>query len=173
MSDTNLVMGGFNNGRNAQLAVNELERRGVPHKDISVLMADTNKESFAKIEKTNQAAEGAGTGGAIGTAAGALAAGLTAAAGIAVPGVGLLATGPIVAALTGAGAGAATGGTLGALVGMGAKKDKVKFHESVLKDGGVVVAVTSKSKDVKENAEVVMKEHALDSKTTKGRVAQL
>jgi len=172
MSDTNLVMGGFQSGRTAQHAVAELTDRGVPQDEISVLMDEKNKESFAKVEKTDKKAEGAGVGGAAGTGVGALAAGLGAVAGIAVPGVGLLATGPLVAALAGGGAGAAAGGTLGALAGMGMKKDRVEFHERVLSEGGVVVAVTTKDSDTKKTAQEVMDREALDAKTTQGRIAQ-
>ena len=172
MSATNLIMGGFQSGRTAQHAVAELTDRGVPQDEISVLMDEKNKESFAKIEKSNKAAEGAGVGGAAGTAVGAIAAGLGTVAGIAVPGVGLLATGPIVAALAGGGAGAAGGGTLGALAGMGMSKDKVKFHQRVLSEGGVVVAVTTKDSNTKKAAQEVMEREALDTKSTQGRIAQ-
>lgn len=156
----------------AQLAVNELERRGVPHNEISVLMAQKDKDAFAKIETNDQALEGAGLGGAIGSGAGALAAGLTAVAGLAVPGVGLLAAGPLVAALTGAGAGAAAGGTVGALAGLAGEKKEVTFHEEMLTKGNILVAVATEDKTVCTVAEAVMNELALESKSTTGRVAQ-
>ncbi|MEM9876513.1 MAG: hypothetical protein AAF928_16580, partial [Myxococcota bacterium] len=97
-----LVAGGFNTVREAQLAVDALDVRGVPVHEVSVLVAESQRDAFVAIEKGNKAAEGAGTGGAVGTGLGALAAGLTAVAGIAIPGVGLLAAGPLVAALAGA-----------------------------------------------------------------------
>ena len=94
---------------------------------------------------------GAGVGGAIGTALGAVMAMIAATAVIAVPGVGLVAAGPVAAALAGAGAGALTGGLIGALMGLGMPEDRARLDDEGLKrdEGrerdGMVIGVTRRS----------------------------
>lgn len=62
-------------------------------------------------------------------------------------------------ALAGLGAGAATGGLIGALVGMGMPEYEAKRYEGRVKDGGVLVSVhcddsdwVGKAKDILERA---------------------
>src|SRR5690242_15621113 len=115
----------YDDFRDATRAVRELERGGFPHKDISLVANNAGQrwgergESLRDDDDT-YAAEGAGTGATIGAVAGG-AAGLLASLGVlAIPGIGpVLAAGPLVATLTGAGLGAATGGLIGGLVGAG------------------------------------------------------
>ena len=84
--------------------------------EIGVMMSDKRKEQLLKDTGATRMPEGAATGAALGGLFGAIVAGLAAIGSITVPGVGLLASGPIVAALAGGGAGAAVGGLTGALV---------------------------------------------------------
>src|SRR5207253_2449651 len=61
---------------------------------------------------------------------------------LAVPGVGpLIAAGPIVAALTGAGVGGAIGGIAGALLGLGIPEYEAKRYEGRIKEGGILLSV--------------------------------
>lgn len=65
---------------------------------------------------------------------------------IALPGFGtLIVAGPLVAAwgLTGAGAGALTGGIVGALVDAGIPEERAKMYEDAIKEGEVLVTVTT------------------------------
>jgi hypothetical protein len=134
----------------AEQAYEMLRARGYGEQDINVLTTDdtskkwypTNDTNLSRTAGTN-ALEAAGVGGAIGSAMGALAA-LLAVASVAVPGVGLIAAGPI-AALFGAGAGAATGGLVGALVGIGTPQDRAQLYDEGLKRGGMVIGVTPRS----------------------------
>jgi hypothetical protein len=118
--------------------------RGYRDEDINIMMSDdTRKKYFSNNsdngEETNfgnKALEGAGTGTAIGGAIGATA-GIIAALGtsIAIPGLGLIIAGPLVAGLAGAGAGGVTGGLIGALVGAGIPEDRAKKYEQGIKSG--------------------------------------
>jgi hypothetical protein len=61
---------------------------------------------------------------------------------LAIPGVGpLIAAGPIVAALAGAGVGSAVGGMAGALIGLGVPELEAKRYEEEIKRGRILVSV--------------------------------
>jgi hypothetical protein len=85
-------------------------------------------------------AEGAGIGAALGGLGGVIV-GLT---GLAVPGVGpVIAGGLLALALTGAGMGALTGGLVGALTEVGIPKEHVHYYSEGLRRGGVLVVVAT------------------------------
>jgi len=74
----------------------------------------------------------------------------------------LIAAGPIVAALTGAGVGGAIGGIAGALIGMGIPEYEAKRYEGRIKEGGILLSVhcdnskwTKKAKDTLERTGAV------------------
>ena len=95
----------------ATTIVDQLKAAGFSNNDISVLLPDkTGTRDFAHEQHTKApegAATGAGTGGVVGGALGWLV-GIGA---LAIPGLGpFIAAGPIMAALSGAAAGAALGG---------------------------------------------------------------
>lgn len=127
----------------AAQAVDELHRAGFTRDQISILMSEaTYGQHFVVYDRTKSAevgAVGAFTGGALGALAGSL----VAVASLAIPGVGFVVTGPIVAALAGAGAGGATGGLIGALIGAGIPDEEAKLVEDEVKDGGILVGVVA------------------------------
>ncbi len=136
-----LVTGIFTSRTTADLAVNDLVSAGFSPDDVSVLMSETTKGREFGIRETNKAPEGAATGAAIGGALGAIAAGLAAVASLTIPGVALVAAGPLVAALTGLGAGAAAGGLTGALIGLGIPEHEARFYHDEIQQGGILVGV--------------------------------
>ena len=128
---------------------------GYADSEINVLMSDSTHKQFDEDPNTKHAAntmglEGVATGGMIGTAVGATAAAIAAiGTAVLVPGLGIIVAGPILAALAGGGAGAVTGGLIGGLVGLGIPESNAKAYEAALKNGGVVVGVTTRdSKDL-------------------------
>ena len=120
------VVGLFDSHEAARDAVSELVREGFRHEDISLMARDAAGEGRegAKVayveedghEQVEDMAKGAGTGAAIGGAAGLLL-GLTA---LAIPGIGpILAAGPLAAAIAGAGVGGTAGGLVSGLTRLG------------------------------------------------------
>ena len=152
---TGAVTGVFNNTKDAENAYNALINRGYSSNDISVLMSNATQESFRTSDHEsdlgNKAMEKAGIGSAIGGTAGAIL-GAIAAIGtvVALPGLGLVVAGPLLAALTGAGAGGLTGGIIGALVGSGIPKERAEYYESSIKEGGIVIGVTPRTQEERE-----------------------
>jgi len=99
------------------------------------------------VEKHTKAPEGAATGATAGGAIGGTL-GLLAAIGVlAIPGIGPIIAGPIMAALAGLGLGGALGGLTGALVGMGIPEYEAKRYEGHVKSGGVLLSVYCNSSD--------------------------
>jgi hypothetical protein len=150
-----LVTGIFSSRTSAEQAADELIRDGFSPSDVSLLMSDTTQGREFAIKKTTKAPEGAATGATIGGVLGAVAAGLAAVASISVPGLSLVAAGPVVAALTGLGAGAAAGGVTGSLVGLGIPEHEAKFYQDEFRRGGILVGVYAHRDRVKDAKEIL------------------
>jgi hypothetical protein len=152
-TQTGVSTGVFHDREAAERAYESLRARGYEADDVNILMTDETRKRWYPADETsqselgNKAIAGAGVGGAIGTAVGALLAVVAATATVAVPGLGLLAAGPIAAALAGAGAGGVTGGLIGAMVGAGIPEDRAKEYEGALKRGGMVMSVNPRSSE--------------------------
>ena len=153
-SRTDMMTGLFRDRASAEEAYETLRTRGYGEQDINILMTDDTRKQWYPGDKSDtalgakagtKAMAGAGVGGAIGTTVGALAAVLAATATLAIPGIGLLAAGPVAAALVGAGAGGVTGGVIGAMVGAGIPDDRAKVYDEELKRGGMVMGITPRS----------------------------
>jgi hypothetical protein len=136
-----LVTGVFKTRAAAERAIDELIHFGFSRDDISVLMSDSTRGREFSMQMATKAPEGAATGATIGGVVGALAAGLVALGVITVPGLGLVAAGPIVATLAGLGAGAAAGGLTGGLIGLGLPEREAKFYNEAVEMGGILVGV--------------------------------
>jgi hypothetical protein len=134
-----LVSGVFKSRAAAERAVDDLIRHGVSQDDISVLMSETTRGREFGVRMASKAPEGAATGATVGGAIGAILAGLVAAGTLVVPGLGLLAAGPVIAVLAGLGAGAAAGGITGALIGLGIPEAEARFYNDAIQKGGILV----------------------------------
>lgn len=137
----------FRDGNDAEHAYKELLNRGYSQNDINFITSETTRNQYfadtsasATADSGSKALEGTGVGSALGGTVGAIV-GAIAAIGtsIALPGLGLIIAGPIVAALVGAGAGGATGGVIGALVGAGIPEDRAAEYDEALKNGGIIL----------------------------------
>ena len=145
-----MVTGMFRDRNSAESAYRSLSDRGYNKDDVDVMMSDeTRKKHFTDGDKDtdlgNKALEGAGVGAGIGGTLGAIVAGIAAVGTLAIPGVGLIAAGPIAAALAGLGAGGAAGGIVGALVGAGIPEDRAKLYDKGIREGGIVMGVNPRS----------------------------
>ena len=76
---------------------------------------------------------------------------------LAIPGIGpLIAAGPILAALAGAGVGSAVGGITGGLVGMGIPEYEAKRYEGCISKGGTLISVHTTNSDQRDRAEKIL-----------------
>lgn len=128
--------------------------QGYEAPEINMLMAEKTRAGYrdhgteGQIKSGTHATEGMATGGAVGTAIGATVGAILAiGTSIAIPGLGLIVAGPIVAGLAGGGAGAVAGGTIGGLVGLGIPESNAKAYEEALKKGGVAIGVRPHNSD--------------------------
>lgn len=142
----------FRDRAHATHAYDWLQTRGYSTSEINVLMSDRTRAAFdtkgteGKIKSGDMSIEGVATGGAIGTAVGAtLGAILAIGTSVAVPGLGLVIAGPLLAGLAAGGAGAVTGGLVGGLIGLGIPESNAKAYEQALRDGGVVFGVVPRN----------------------------
>jgi hypothetical protein len=136
-----LITGVFSSRASAEYGAEELMKAGFSADDISLLMSETTQGREFAVTSSTKAPEGAATGATIGGVLGAIAGGLAAVGSLAIPGLALVAAGPVVAALTGLGAGAAAGGLTGALIGFGIPEHEAKFFKEEIDKGGILVGV--------------------------------
>jgi hypothetical protein len=141
----------FDDYREAEGAIRELESMGVPSTDMNLIANNAGNrygeypqygiDRSARTDHTDTAS-GAGTGAGIGAVLGG-AAGLLAGIGaLAIPGVGpVVAAGALVATLAGAGVGAAVGGLVGALVEAGIPREHADIYAEAVRRGGTLVTV--------------------------------
>jgi hypothetical protein len=139
----------FDDYREAEGAIRELEAAGVPSTDINLIANNAGNrygdypqygvDRPARTDHTDTAS-GAGTGAGIGAVLGG-AAGLLAGIGaLAIPGVGpVVAAGVLAATLAGAGVGAAVGGLVGALVEAGIPREHADIYAEAVRRGGTLV----------------------------------
>ena len=123
-------------------AVDALRAADFRNTDISVLFPENEGTKDFAVEKQTKAPEGTTTGATSGAVIGGGLGWLAGIGALAIPGLGpLIAAGPIVAALAGAGAGGVVGGITGALVGMGIPEFEAKRYEGRIKEGGNLLSV--------------------------------
>jgi hypothetical protein len=146
----------------AEKAYRDLEKEGFLRDQISVVAAEKTKNEasvdIGPIEGIG--AEGrAGTGAAIGTAAGLLG-GILA---LAIPGIGpAIAAGPFAVALGGAAVGAAAGTLIGVLKDRGVSEEEAAyFHEGILR-GGVLISVDATGEAAHRAREILEKHDPID-----------
>lgn len=148
---TRTVTGLFRDRESAERAYNSMRTRGYNDDDVSMVMSDdTRKKYFSedddnKTDIDTKAWEGAGKGAAIGGTVGATLAAIAAiGTSVALPGIGLLIAGPLLAGIAGAGAGGLTGGLIGALIGSGIPEDRAKDYEKGVNEGGILMGVNAR-----------------------------
>lgn len=149
MNETKTVAGVFNGMEDAQSAVHELESAGFSRESISVVANKRTAENYqedtapgatadAGVKHTHVTTVDVGIGATLGGIGGLL---LSFAA-FGIPGVGpVLAAGPIVATLSGAGIGAVAGGIISALTQSGIPEEDAHYYAEGIRRGHVLVTV--------------------------------
>jgi hypothetical protein len=160
-----VVIGLFSETRNAQNAINEMEKMGLDPKNISLVMRDEGKARILSKDTGAHVVEGTTKGAVVGAMLGGLAGFLVATGVLGATGVGaLFIAGPLATALgltgtaattvSGAATGALAGGLVGALVGIGIPREDAKMYEQRIAEGGILVAVPALDKEVNEVKEI-------------------
>lgn len=151
------VMAIFQDETAVSYAVDQLRANGFRSTDVSVLLADNKGTKDFAHKRDTKAPEGATTGGTTGAAVGGILGWLAGVGALAIPGLGpLIAAGPIVAALAGAGVGGALGGLTGALIGMGIPEYEAKRYEGMIKEGKALISVHCDSQEWVKKAKEVL-----------------
>lgn len=142
----------------AESAADHLITHGFANSRISILLPDSEITRTFAHEKHTKAPEGTVTGGIIGALIGgafALVVGLGA---LLIAGLEpLYAAGPVIACLTGVGAGGFVGGVIGAIVGATYPEYEARQHEGV-KRGGPLLSVYCETSDEISAAKQALKE---------------
>lgn len=145
------VVGLYEDIQDANRVVRDLTDIGIEPRHISIIAGDPEERHAGQLssmeggEDGSTAAEGAAMGGLLGGLTGVLF-GLGA---FAIPGLGpVIAAGPLVSGLVGAGIGAASGGLIGAMVDWGVSEEEAEFYLEGVRRGGVLVAVRTPDEEV-------------------------
>lgn len=151
------VFGIYDSKPSVEGAVEMLKNAGFRNSDISVLMPTKESTHDFAHEKATKAPEGVATGATAGVIVGGGLGWLAGIGSLAIPGLGpLIAAGPIVAALAGAGVGGAVGGIAGSLIGMGIPEYEAKRYEGFVKDGGILLSVHVDDNDWAKKAKEIL-----------------
>lgn len=157
------IVGIFDSAPLANQAIEELLNAGLTKDDISLVMSDKAKTNFSAATKDTDdraivdSAIGAGTGGILG----AIAASMTMVGALVIPGAQLLVAGPLIALITGAGAGAAVGGLAGALSAYGISAvESAKYSDEIKAGKAVIIAHTNNDAQTQVARSVLMSQGA-------------
>lgn len=165
MTSSKTVVGVFDQVADANRVVSELENAGFSRDDISVVAnkntagvgsaSDTTDATIETSDAGSHVASDAGIGAALGGVGGLL----LSFAGLAIPGIGpILAIGPIVAALSGAGIGAVAGGIVGALTESGVPEEEAHHYAEGVRRGHCLVTVRTDEANA-QRAQQIMDQH--------------
>ena len=166
------VFGIYKTRGQVENAVDQMKSAGFRNTDISVLFPqNVGSKEFAH-EKNTKAPEGATTGASSGAVIGGTLGWLAGIGALAIPGVGpLIAAGPIMAALAGAGVGGAVGGIVGALVGLGIPEYEAKRYEGFIKEGGILLSVHCDNSDWVKRAKTMLENTGAENIASAGEAA--
>lgn len=152
-----IITATFKNRSAAEIALRDLETIGIGGNRVSLVMTDETRRNHFKIKEDSKADEGAISGAAIGGIAGTLLSTLATAGVMTIPGLNLVVAGPLVAALTGLGAGALAGGVVGGFIGAGIPEHEAALYEKEIKKGGLLLAIEASDAEEKARIKDILK----------------
>ena len=158
----------FETRMEAEEALEKLEAVGVTTGQVSILATDESRGRHFNIENNTKAEEGATTGAILGGLAAAVAAAFTSAGAMAIPGLNIIVSGYLVSALTAGGAGAAAGGLLGALVGLGFDEHEAKMYDEEVRSGNILLAVHPADSAQRKRIKEILDDQLADEAKVKG-----
>jgi hypothetical protein len=150
------AIGLFRDRSHAENAIRALRQAGFREDQIGMAMPESASARAPKVDAAEEVAEGATvgalTGGVVGGLVGLLGS-------LLIPGVGPILLGGVMATLWGAGIGVATGGFMGALVSMGVPESDAAHFDAGLREGGLLVTVTTRT-GVREALSILQRHEA-------------
>ena len=169
--DRRVVAGLFPDVCSARAAVTELKAVGFTNKEIGLAMTNpaenaTPTETVTDTRAAEEAATGAVGGGVLGGLTGLL----IAAGVVAIPGLGALLAGGVLASalgvtgasvVAGSGLGAAAGGLVGGLIGLDIPESEARHFEAGIRSGRVLVLVHTRERV--EEAQAILQRHHGDT----------
>jgi hypothetical protein len=158
MARNTSVLGIYPDRTTVSDAINVLHKTGYRATDISVLSSDNPGSKDFAHERHSRALEGAAVGAGAGAVIGAALAWFVSVQTVSIPGFGpLVAVGPVVAALAGAGAGGALGWIAGWLAGLGQTEYIARRYAGRIRHGGILVSVHCDSPEWCDRAKRTLK----------------
>ena len=154
----------FDDRADAERAINALKDAGYSSDQIGVALRDRTEQGALVEDTGTHAAEGATSGALGGGLLGGLVGFLVGMGALAIPGIGPVVAGGVLAstfglaggtALAGAGIGAVAGGLVGALVGLGIPEEEAKYHEQGFRSGRTLVTVNAGAGGATEAADIL------------------
>jgi hypothetical protein len=140
-------------------AIGVLHKAGYRTTDISVLSSDNQGSKDFLFGKRSKSLEGAATGTAVGAVIGAVLAWIASTQTMTIVGMGpLVAAGPVLAALAGAGAGGTLGWIAGFLAGLRLPEYVAKRYAGRIRRGGTLLSVHCDSPEWCDRAKKTLKE---------------
>jgi hypothetical protein len=159
MAKNTSVMGIYTDRTTVSDAINVLHKAGYRPTDISVLSSDNQGSKDFGHEKRTKALEGAATGTAAGAVIGAVLAWLVSIQTVTITFLGpLVAAGPVLAVLAGAGAGGTLGWIVGLLVGLRRPEYVAKRYVGRIRRGGILVSVHCDSQEWCDRAKKTLRD---------------
>jgi hypothetical protein len=159
------VVGLYEDIQDANRVVRDLTDSGIDPRHISMIAGDPEERHAGQLTHLDAGEEGGATAG--GAAMGGVLGGLTGVlfglGAFAIPGLGpVIAAGPLVSGLVGAGIGAASGGLIGAMVDWGVSEEEAEFYLEGVRRGGVLVAVRTPDDEVETIVDYMDQEGLID-----------
>src|SRR5262249_50676571 len=130
----NLITGLFDTEAAAENAVAQLKQIGYQENEINIVMKDRNAAADMAHETGSRTWKDVGEGGVVGGVVGGILGLILAAGTIAIPGVGLIAAGPLAAMWAGAGIGGLAGSLIGWLTSLGVPEEYAPYYERGLNE---------------------------------------
>ena len=159
MSKNTSVIGIYPDRTTVSDAINVLHKAGYRKTDISVLSSDNQGSKDFALVKRSKALEGAAAGAAVCAVVGAALAWFVSIHTATIAGLApLVAAGPVLAALAGAGAGGTLGWFVGLLAGSGLTEYVAKRYAGRIRGGGILLSVHCDSQEWCNRAKTALKD---------------
>jgi Protein of unknown function (DUF3341)/Heat induced stress protein YflT len=159
MAKNTSVIGIYEDRTTVSDAIDVLQKAGYRATDISILSSDNQGSKDFAHEKHTKAPQGAAVGAAAGAVVGAALACLVSLQVVTITGLGpLVAAGPVLAALAGAGAGGALGWTVGLLAGLPLTQYVARRYAGRVRRGGILLSVHCDSPEWRDKAKKTLKD---------------